>query len=51
MAPIVTDNENAKKLSIELLNQWVAEFVREVDAIDFFFVEKLKEYVKQFVDI
>jgi hypothetical protein len=37
--------------SIELMNQWVAKLVSEVDTIDSFFVEKLKEYVKNFVDI
>ena len=33
------------------MNEWILEFVREVDAIDYFFVDKLKEYVRNFVDI
>ena len=33
------------------MNEWVKEFTREVDAIDYFFVEKLKELAKQFIDI
>lgn len=40
-----------EKNSIDLMNQWIGEFVREVDAIDYFFVEKLKEYVQNFLDI
>ena len=33
------------------MNKWLEEFVREVDAIDYFFVDKMKEFVGQFVDL
>ena len=32
--------------SENMMNAWMQEFVREVDAIDYFFVDKMKEYVK-----
>lgn len=34
-----------------MMNKWVAEFVREIDMIDNFFVERLQGYVKNFVDL
>ena len=33
-------------LSEKQMNNWIKEFVREVDAIDYFFVEKLQELVR-----
>jgi hypothetical protein len=39
------------EVSIELMNKWVAEFVREIDMIDNFFVKRLQGYVKNFVDL
>lgn len=42
---------NAETYAEDAVNEWILEFVREIDAIDYFFVDKLKEYVRQFVDI
>ena len=33
------------------MTKWIVEFVREIDTIDQFFVEKLQELVKKFVDM
>lgn len=39
------------KASEEQMKLFIYEFVREVDAIDIFFVDKLKEYVTKFVQM
>lgn len=41
----------SSEVSTELMYKWVAEFVREIDMIDNFFVERLQGYVKNFVDL
>ena len=47
------DNNEADKLnaSNEQMKQWIFEFIREIDTIDQFFVDKLQENVKKFIDM
>ena len=33
------------------MKQWILEFIREIDTIDQFFVEKLQENVKKFIEM
>ena len=33
------------------MKEWLYEFIREVDTIDIFFVDKLKEYVTKFINM
>ena len=44
-----TTSRRIQEASEEQMKEWIYEFVREVDTIDAFFVDKLKEYVTKFV--
>lgn len=37
--------------SNEQMKQWIFEFIREIDTIDQFFVDKLQENVRKFINM
>lgn len=46
------DNVDDKlSASNEQMKQWIFEFIREIDTIDQFFVDKLQENVRKFINM